>query len=345
VARLAVDRRRVDGDERWALFDGGDLGMLTGGHGHAGCLGLNLYAGGRPLVVDRGTSVYNVAPAWRHYFRNTRAHSTVLIDGVEQAEPERPFRWATRYRSELVRHVATGEYTLITGQHDAYARLVRPVIHRRTLVSVAGQYWICVDRFTGTGMHSAEFLFHLAPELEVEHADGHVRATPRRGGSSFLVAPAGFADAETRVVMGGIDPIQGWHSDDYGERRPAPTVVTTEALRLPAVRAHVLAPCVHVHEVRPVVQCQRLEAGLALTVQTGDTVDVFLCAASPGVLAAHGLSFEGELLLARLGPGAELTRALAVQARRIAWRDEPLVQTTEPPDWIVLDVERVLEGA
>src|SRR5438552_9658330 len=94
-ARLCVERRRVDGDERVLLFDAGDLGMLNGGHGHAGCLGIELHAHGRPVVVDRGTYVYNAAPEWRRHFRGTRAHSTVVVDGAGQAETTTNFRWAT----------------------------------------------------------------------------------------------------------------------------------------------------------------------------------------------------------------------------------------------------------
>lgn len=346
AARLAVDRAQVDGDERWALFDAGDLGMSSGGHGHAGCLGLSLYADGRALVVDRGTSVYNVAPAWRRYFRGTRAHSTVIIDGVEQAEPERPFRWTTRYRSRLVRHVVTADATLVTGEHDGYGRLPAPVIHRRSLVSIAGRYWMCVDSLSGAGTHSAEFLFQLAPDVEVERRDGGLFAAPGGTERGLLLTPAGFDHAETRVVMGAMDPIQGWHSDNYGERRPAPTVVTTDALRLPAVRVHVLALCARAGETRPVVTAERLDDGVAVSVRLGDTTDLLLCSASgTGVLSAHGLGFTGELLHARLGGGGELGRVLAVQARRLTWRDEELVRTEQPEDWIVLDDQRVLERA
>lgn len=346
VARLAVDRRQVDGDERWAFFDGGDLGMMSGGHGHAGCLGVGFYAHGRPLVVDRGTGVYNVAAAWRRYFRTTRAHSTVVVDGVDQAEPALPFNWATRYASRLVRHLVTGDYTVVTGEHDGYRRLSAPVVHRRTLLSVGGEYWACVDRFTGAGTHSAEFLFHLAPDLEIERASTELFAAPPLTDRGLLLAQAGFDNAHTRVVMGAMDPIQGWHSDNYGARQPAPTVVTTDALRMPAIRVHVLAPCARAGEGRPVVTTERLDDGLAVTVRLGDTTDVLLCSPSgAGVLSAHGLAFTGELLHARLGRDGELDRALALQARRVAWRDEERVRTDEPPDWIVLDDERVLERA
>ena len=299
-----------------------------------------------PLVVDRGTGVYNAAPAWRRYFRTTRAHSTVVIDGVDQAEPALPFRWATRYESRLVRHLVTGDYTVVTGEHDGYRRLSAPVVHRRTLVSVGGEYWACVDRFTGAGTHGAEFLFHLAPDLEIERASTELFAAPPLTDRGLLLAQAGFDNAHTRVVMGAMDPIQGWHSDNYGARQPAPTVVTTDALRMPAIRVHVLAPCARAGERRPVVTTERLDDGLAVTVRLGDTTDVLLCSPSgAGVLSAHGLAFTGELLHARLGGDGELDRALAVQARRVAWRDEDRVRTDEPPDWIVLDDERVLERA
>ena len=344
VAGLAVDRRRVDGDERWALLDATDLGMLAGGHGHAGCLALGLYAHGRALVVDRGTGVYNIAEAWRRYFRNTRAHSTVLIDGVEQAEAERTFRWSTRYRSRLVRHVVTADDTLVTGEHDGYTRLTQPVVHRRTLLGVGGRYWMCIDLLTGAGTHSADFLFQLAPGLEVERAGGDLFAAPAGAAHGLAIVPAGFGAGSTRVVMGALDPIQGWHSDDYGHRCPAPTLVTSDMVHTPAVRVHVLAPCAR--DARPVVESEVLEGGIAVTVRSGGTRDVLLCSAAEGaVLTAHGAVFSGELLHARLTDVAELGRTLAVRTRRLAWNDEELVRTDDPPDWIVMNEERVLEGA
>src|SRR5688572_27459331 len=128
--------------------------------------------------------------------------------------------------------------------------------------------------------------------------------------------------------MGAMDPIQGWHSDNYGARQPAPTVVTTDALHMPAIRVHLLAPCARAGEGRPVVTTERQGDGLAVTVRLGDTTDVLLCSASGvGALNTHGVAFTGELLHARISPDGELDGALAVQARRVAWRDEERVRT------------------
>jgi hypothetical protein len=347
-AGLAVDRGRVDGEERWALLDATDLGMMSGGHGHAGCLGIGLFAHGRALVVDRGTGVYNAAPAWRRYFRNTRAHSSVVIDGVPQAEadPDLNFRWGTRYRSRLVRHVVTADHTLVTGEHDGYRRLASPVTHRRTLLSVGRRYWICVDVFTGNGTHSADFLWQLPPGLEVERAAADLFGAPADAAAGLLMVRAGFDSASTRVVMGSMDPIQGWHSDNYGDRRPAPTVVTTDMLHLPAIRVHLLAPCARARETWPVVESEQRDDGLAISIRLGGTTDLVLCSTGgAGVVSAHGAVFSGELLHARLTDSGDLGRTLGVQTRHLAWKGEDIVRTNEPPDWIVLNDERVLEGA
>jgi hypothetical protein len=339
-ARLAVERRRVGADERWMLFDAGDLGMLSGGHGHAGCLGIELYAHGRALIVDRGTYAYNAAPAWRRHFRGTRAHSTVVVDGRDQAEHASEFRWATRYRSRIVRELATADYGLITGEHDGYRRLPDPVRHRRTMLSVRGEYWLCIDVLDGAGTHDAEFLFHLAPELEVTVGDGGAFAAAPGMADGLLVVGAGFEHAEPRVVTGATDPIQGWHSDDYGAKRPAPTLVTRETLRLPAVRVHLLAPVARA--ARPLrVETRTLGDGLALTVHAGRATDLVLCSpGGPRRFETDGVDFVGELLHARTGGDGELEGFLAVQARSVSWHDEVVMEAQGVAEWVAMSADR-----
>jgi hypothetical protein len=336
-ARLAVERRRVGDDERWALLDVRDLGMLSGGHGHAGCLGLELYAQGRALVVDRGTYVYNAAPEWRRYFRGTRAHSTVVIDDLDQADVAGEFLWGSRYRSWLVRHAWTPEYGVVTGEHDGYTRLPDPVRHRRTLVSVGGEYWLCVDVLEGAGTHAAEFLFHLAPGMEVDAGAGTAFAAPPGSPDGLLLAGAGFADTRPRVLCGVLDPLQGWHSDDYGDRRPAPTVSTRERLRAPAVRAHLLAPCARAARARVRVESAGLPGGLAVTVHTAAGTDLVLCAAG-GVreLTTPDVDFAGELLHARLDADGRPRRLLAVRPRRLRWHGQALLAEHDHADSVDL---------
>jgi uncharacterized heparinase superfamily protein len=334
-AHLAVERRRVGGDDRWLLFDAGDLGMLSGGHGHAGCLGIELFAHARALLVDRGTGVYNAAPEWRRYFRGTRAHSTVVVDGEDQAQHAGEFRWGTRYRSRLVRELSGSEYVAVTGEHDGYRRLAQPVRHRRTLISVSARYWACVDVLDGSGMHDVEFLFHLAPDLEASASGDRVFACAPDAADGLLIVAAGFGGAMPTVVRGSGDPIQGWHSDDYGERRAAPVMIVRERMELPAVRVHLLAPAPRQAEA-PAVITRRLEQGLAVSIDHGDGRDLLLCApGGPRHFALDAADFVGELLHARVARDGALQAALGLQARRLDWNGVPVADARGIADWMI----------
>src|SRR5690606_6179531 len=78
------------------VLDCGPLGCeVSGGHGHADLLSVQISAFGEPYVVDPGTGCY-MDPPWRNYFRSSQAHSTLLLDGRGQAEPAGPFSWQGR---------------------------------------------------------------------------------------------------------------------------------------------------------------------------------------------------------------------------------------------------------
>ena len=70
-------------DARFLIFDCGPLG--DGGHGHYDLLSVEVFAGGRPLVVDPGRCTYSEGPPnLRRWFRGTAAHNTVCVDGLDQ---------------------------------------------------------------------------------------------------------------------------------------------------------------------------------------------------------------------------------------------------------------------
>jgi hypothetical protein len=91
-AGYAIQRSGWGALDSHLVLDCGGLGMLTGGHAHADALSVTLFSRGRELLVDPGTYVYNGAPEWRGYFRSTRAHNTVAVDGRDQAEQGGTFR-------------------------------------------------------------------------------------------------------------------------------------------------------------------------------------------------------------------------------------------------------------
>src|SRR5205807_1597608 len=147
-------------------FDVGPLGSpVRAGHAHADLLGIQCSVFGLPHLVDPGTYGYTVEPVWRDFFRGTAAHSTVLVDGVEQAAPAGPFKWRQRPQARLRRwrsdaavdfadashdaylrigepEVGIAAVDFADASHDAYLRLPDPVVHRRRVLFVKPRYWV-----------------------------------------------------------------------------------------------------------------------------------------------------------------------------------------------------------
>ena len=53
---------------------------------------------------------------------------------------------------------------ILEGYHDGYARLKKPVKHRRTVLFFGGRHFLIRDTFSGVGIHDFELNYHLHPE-------------------------------------------------------------------------------------------------------------------------------------------------------------------------------------
>lgn len=220
-------------DAHQLIFDVGPLGCpITGVHGHADLLSIQCGIFGEPCLVDPGMYCYTPHPEWRNYFRGTAAHSTVLVDGQEQAIPAGPFKWQARPRAYLRRWLSTEKFDFAEGEHDAYDRLPDPVCHRRKVLFMKPRYWVIVDDLEGRTEHQIELRFQFAPLQVTLDRDlwARVRGT---GGRLLLIRPFANASLKASVHSGELPLIQGWISPEYGRRQPAPVVTYSMATRLP----------------------------------------------------------------------------------------------------------------
>lgn len=82
-------------------LDHAELGFGSiAAHGHADALSLQVYFEGKPILMDSGTFNYHVPKAIRNEIRSSKAHNTVSIEGMEQAEMLGPFLWGKRYKAD-----------------------------------------------------------------------------------------------------------------------------------------------------------------------------------------------------------------------------------------------------
>jgi hypothetical protein len=206
------------------LFDCGELGFGSlAAHGHADALSFCVRVAGHDVLVDPGTYDYFSFPAWREYFRGTRAHNTLVLDGRDQSRMLGPFLWGRRARARCLAWRTEAGRTLVSGEHDGYAGLPAPALHRRTLELDPSSGSLTIrDELLSSGAHDVALYFHLAEAC-----------VPRRqGGSAYEIRVGGRRlrlaldpSLETQALSGSVDPIAGWVSRGYHRKAPATTLV------------------------------------------------------------------------------------------------------------------------
>jgi Heparinase II/III-like protein/Heparinase II/III N-terminus len=122
IARTATQRGTLV-----TMFDHGPLGFgPIAAHGHADALAIWLHWGDEPILVDAGTYLYHSGGPDRDFFRGTRVHNTLELEGADQSIIAGPFNWSRHARSRIVERTDNS----VTAEHDGYARRFG-VIHRR----------------------------------------------------------------------------------------------------------------------------------------------------------------------------------------------------------------------
>jgi uncharacterized heparinase superfamily protein len=239
------------------IFDVGPLGCpVSGAHGHADLLAIQCDAFGSPVLVDAGTYCYTADARWREHFRGSAAHNTVTVDGLSQAATAGPFSWRARPRARLRRWVSCGAFDLADADHDAYGGLTDPVTHRRRVFFRKPLYWLVVDDLAGRAAHRVDLRFQFAPMPVMTEPGPWVRARAGDEGE-LLVRAFAAVPLRTELVEGGLDPIAGWVSADYGQREPAPVLTCSVDALLPLRVVTVLMP------VRGAAPAPRVQAGEA----------------------------------------------------------------------------------
>lgn len=237
------------------IFDAGPLGChVSGGHGHADLLSIQCSAFGEAYLVDAGTCCYTADTRWRNYFRSTRAHNTVMVDGRGQAEPKGPFSWHHRPAATLRLCAERPGYCEAGAEHEAYRDLADAVTHRRRVLFVDARYWVVVDDLVGTANHDIDLRFQFAPLAVAAEADGWIRASGRQ--SALLVRSFAAVPLAATIRCGELQPIAGWISPNYGQRVAAPVLSYCTNSRLPLRIVTLLYPVSDVAGSAPVVSVQ-----------------------------------------------------------------------------------------
>lgn len=212
-------------------------------HGHCSLFSYELSLEGKRIIVDSGVEEYQ-AGAWRNYWRSTRAHNTVTVDGAEQAEIWASFRAGQRTRlleSVLIRNKSS---VLFAGRHGGFVGQREPTPHRRIIATLRGGYWLVLDEVGGNGRHRVESFLHFAPKTECRIGEAYTEAKFKTTRVRIYPYPQTGGAGAMRIscVQGQTDPIQGWYAPEFGVRQQNPVLCFCYEAMLPVRFGYLIAP-------------------------------------------------------------------------------------------------------
>lgn len=135
-----------------------------GSHAHAGRLALNLWYNNNPIFIDAGCCNYDKRIKNRWY-RTSKAHNTILIDGIQDAESSSNVEYAKmRYtENKITDWEVTTNYKYCQMTSYANDPTNNNVEWTRNIALIKDDYVLVYDHFKTDKEHKYSTLFHLPP--------------------------------------------------------------------------------------------------------------------------------------------------------------------------------------
>jgi len=259
-------------DAMYMCIDCGPFGLHSDPHhGHADALSFELFALGRPWFIDSGVFSTHTSWDWRQYFRGTRSHNTIIVDNEDQSLLLDSRRILSAATASNQRWITSKTLDYFEGSHDGYQRLSSPVTHTRSIWFVRGEYWLIVDKLTGSGNHTIESNFHFPDDVAVSIDKRNAILTA--DGRGLAIICDSTIELSATLINGEIDPIQGWRSYNSGQKTAAPTLSYCSSTPLPVVICLAIVPLAKSDTPQPTVQIESTTDGSLATVKFNDRTD------------------------------------------------------------------------
>ena len=143
-----------------------------GGHCQPDNGTFELYAGGRHLMPDAGSYIYSGDPENRAWFRQTKVHQTLTLDGKNST-----------YAPKLLLWKPGKDLDILVVENSGYKNL----IHQRALLFVDKKYFVIVDEAYGEATGDIDLHFQLGPGKAVfDQANFLVRSDFPDGWNVFV---------------------------------------------------------------------------------------------------------------------------------------------------------------
>jgi hypothetical protein len=307
-------------DAMYLMVDAGPFG--AGGHQHEDFFNIDLTAYGKPMLVDPGR--YTYSGIWRHYFRQTNAHNTIMYDDKFQNRTASVSTYVTDSPMQNT-WINSGNFDFFQGIYNyGYGTPVdKSINHERSIVFVKPGYWIVHDRLTGTGTHKYDLHWQLNGISSFTDPDTMRVSSTDEGQPNLHIIPTATEGLTQKVIMGQDEPnIKGWWSKTYGIKEPITQIIYTKRDQpAPAFFETVLYPVdTGITEVPEVVSLDVLQGQTSLSKTDASAVrvntldgsedTVFISYIPRRETAFGGYKFDGSMAIVRKDSDDSVTSIL-----------------------------------
>lgn len=171
-----------------------------GGHSQPDNGTFELYAGGRHLMPDAGSYIYSGDPENRAWFRQTKVHQTLTLNGSNSA-----------YAPKLLLWEPEKDLDVLVVENASYPDLT----HRRTVFFVEKEFFVIVDEAFGDGIGDVDLHFQLAPGEAIFDREKFSVRTDFADGWNVLVQAVNQKDMK-------LEEEEGQVSFVYTKKEPRP---------------------------------------------------------------------------------------------------------------------------
>jgi uncharacterized heparinase superfamily protein len=151
--------RKFENDDIECIFDAGAIGpMYQPGHAHADTFNVVLNIHGKQVLVDTGCSTYEAGDT-RYYERGTKAHNTVVVNGLNSSEVWASHRVGQRAEVKLLEDTPS----LVKASHSGYRSL--GISHERSVEIKEENILSITDRLLSPKESSGIAYFHMDNQI------------------------------------------------------------------------------------------------------------------------------------------------------------------------------------
>jgi len=178
---------------------------LNGGHAHNDNLSFELNVRGKDFIIDGGSYLYTPFPNIRNVFRSTKAHNTLILNGLEQNDWADGLVGLFSMRDHAQARILKLGIQYLMGEHYGFGP-----VHRREF-KIDGSSLVVEDILDTN--QASEIILNLAPEVEILCLEKH--------GSEEFFLEMSSADLHVKALLKwfkGAEIVDGYFSRGYGKR-------------------------------------------------------------------------------------------------------------------------------